>query len=164
MFYLPIIPRLQRLFASTHIADKMTWHYYNKTNSGVMQHPCDGVAWKHFDQVHRDFAEEPRNVRLGLCSDGYIPYIQASSTPYSCWPILLTPYNLPPKMCMSKPYLFLSCIVPGPTSPLDGIDVYLQPLIDDLKRLWIGESTYDIARKENFRMRAALMWTINERN
>jgi len=36
MFYLPIIPRLQRLFASTHTADKMTWHYYNKTNSGVM--------------------------------------------------------------------------------------------------------------------------------
>jgi len=69
MFYLPIIPRLQRLFASTHTADKMTWHYYNKTNSGVMRHPCDGVAWKHFDQVHRDFAEEPRNVRLGLCSN-----------------------------------------------------------------------------------------------
>jgi len=36
MFYLPIIPRLQRLFASTHTASKMTWHYYNKTNSSVM--------------------------------------------------------------------------------------------------------------------------------
>ncbi|XP_024634618.1 uncharacterized protein [Medicago truncatula] len=162
MFYLPIIPRLQRLFASTHTADKMTWHYYNKPNSGVMRHPCDGVAWKHFDQVHRDFAEDPHNVRLGLCSDGFIPYIQASATPYSCWPILLTPYNVPLEMCMSKPYLFLSCIVPGPTSSLDGIDVYIQPLIDDLNRLWNGVSTYDIARKKIFRMRAALMWTIND--
>ncbi|XP_024628658.2 uncharacterized protein [Medicago truncatula] len=65
-------------------------------------------------------------------------------------------------MCMSKPYMFLTCHIPGPSSPLDGIDVYLQPLIDDLKRLWIGQLTYDIAKRENFNMRVALMWTIND--
>jgi len=64
--------------------------------------------------------------------------------------------------CACQSLICFCCIVLGPTSPLDGIDVFLQPLIDDLKRLWIGESTYDIARKENFRMRAALMWTIND--
>ncbi|CAJ2669088.1 unnamed protein product [Trifolium pratense] len=154
--------RLQRLFASMKTASQMTWHYYNKTNSNVMRHPCDGFAWEHFDTMHPDFAQDPRNVRLGLCSDGFTPYIQASATPYYCWPVIVTPYNLPPDMCMTKPYMFLSCIIPGPSNPTDGIDVYLQPLIDDLKRLWIGELTYDIARKENFIMRAALMWTIND--
>jgi hypothetical protein len=149
MFYLPIIPRLQRLFASMQTANNMTWHYNNKTNSDVMRHPCDGLAWKHFDAMHPDFAEDPRNVRLGLCSDGFTPYIQASATPYSCWPVIVTPYNLPPEMCMTKPYMFLSCIIPGPSNPTDGIDVYLQPLIDDLKRLWIGELTYDEV-KSNF--------------
>ncbi|GAU32074.1 hypothetical protein TSUD_53420 [Trifolium subterraneum] len=162
MFYLPIIPRLQRLFASMQTASQMASHYYNKTNSNVMRHPCDGLAWKHFDAMHRDFAEDPRNVRLGLCFDGFSPYIQASASPYSCWPVIVTPYNLPPEMCMIKSYMFLSCIIPGPSNPTDGIDIYLQPLIDDLKRLWIGELTYDIARKENFTMRAALMWTIND--
>jgi hypothetical protein len=63
---------------------------------------------------------------------------------------------------MSKPYMFLTCLVSGPSNPKAGIDVYLQPLIDDLKRLWIGELTYDISRKQNFTMRAALMWTIND--
>jgi len=53
----------------------MTWHYYNKSNPPVMQHPCDGEAWKHFDHVHRDFVSDPRNVRLGLCSDDFTPYI-----------------------------------------------------------------------------------------
>ena len=96
-------------------------------------------------------------MRLGLWSDGFTPYIQASTTPYSCWPIIVTPYNLPPKMCMSKPYMFLTCLISGPSSPLDGIDVFLQPLIDDMKRLWIGQLTYDIAKRENFNMRAALM-------
>lgn len=161
MFYLPIIPRLQRMFASMKTASQMTWHHSNGI-LGVMRHPSDGEAWKHFDRVHPDFAADPRNVRLGLCSDGFTPYIQASAKPYSCWPVVVTPYNLPPEMCMTKPYMFLSCIVPGPDNPKAGIDVFLQPLIDDLKRLWVGEWTYDISRKQNFRMRAALMWTIND--
>lgn len=161
MFYLPIIPRLQRLFASMKTASQMTWHHSNGI-PGVMRHPSDGEAWKHFDRVHPDFAADPRNVRLGLCSDGFQPYVQSSAKPYSCWPIIVTPYNLPPEMCMTKPYLFLSCIVPGPDNPKAGIDVFLQPLIDDLKRLWAGELTYDISRKQNFKLRAALMWTIND--
>ena len=139
MFYLPIIPRLKRMFASMHSASQMTWHHTNQTSSGTMRHPSDGEAWKHFDRTHPDFAAEPRNVRLGLCSDGFAPYVQASGSAYSCWPVIVTPYNLPPEMCMTKPYMFLTCVIPGPHSPKAGIDVYLQPLIDDLKRLWIGE-------------------------
>ncbi|KAK2454153.1 hypothetical protein QL285_001747 [Trifolium repens] len=165
MFYLPIISRLQRMYASLQTATKMTWHsenYEKRKSSGELRHPSDGLAWKHFDQVHPDFADEPRNVRLGLCSDGFTPYTQVSATPYSCWPVIVTPYNLPPEMCMSKPYMFLVDVIPGPSSPTAGIDIYLQPLIDDLKRLWEGVVTYDISRKQNFKMRAALMWTIND--
>ncbi|XP_019230115.1 PREDICTED: uncharacterized protein LOC109211070 [Nicotiana attenuata] len=39
----------------------------------------------------------------------------------------------------------------------------MQPLIDELKLLWHqGVETYDISTKQNFRLRAALMWTIND--
>ncbi|XP_052724112.1 uncharacterized protein LOC128193952 [Vigna angularis] len=162
MFYLPIIPRLQRMYASKETATEMTWHHHNKSSNGVLRHPCDGEAWRHFDRVHRDFSIEPRNVRLGLCSDGFNPYVQASSIPYSCWPVIVTPYNLPPEMCMSKPYMFLTCLIPGPFNPKVRIDVYLEPLIDDLKKLWSGVITYDISRRQNFIMRAMLMWTIND--
>ncbi|XP_058732953.1 uncharacterized protein LOC131604516 [Vicia villosa] len=65
-------------------------------------------------------------------------------------------------MCMMNPYMFLTCIILGPSSPKARINVYLQPLIDDLKRLWVGAWTYDVSRKQNFNMRAALMWTIND--
>jgi len=57
--------------------------------------------------------------------------------------------------------MFLSFVVPGPFNPIVGIDVYVQPLIDDLKKLWNGVLTYDVSRKQNFMMRATLMWTIN---
>ena len=31
-----------------------------------MCHPSDGEAWKHFDRMHPEFSQDPRNVRLGL--------------------------------------------------------------------------------------------------
>ena len=63
---------------------------------------------------------------------------------------------------MTKHYMFLSCVIPDPFNLIVGIDVYLQPLIDDLKKLWSDVLTYDVSRKQNFMMRAALMWTIND--
>ena len=100
-----------------------------------MQHPSDVKAWKHFDSVYPGFAVEPHNVRLGLCSDGLTPCIQASTSPYFYWSIFVTLYNLSTKMCMTNSYMFLSCLIPGPTNSTKEIDVYLQPLIDDLRQL-----------------------------
>ncbi|GLT54728.1 hypothetical protein SLA2020_279040 [Shorea laevis] len=51
----------------------------------------------------------------------------------------------------------------GPGAPRNDINVYLQPLIDDLHKLWNeGVSTYDALTKETFQMRATLLWTIND--
>ncbi|XP_071721863.1 uncharacterized protein [Rutidosis leptorrhynchoides] len=161
MHYLPLIPRLQRLYASPSSAQHMRWHYEHKRPEGVMCHPSDGKAWKHFDKVHQIFSEDPRNVRLGLCADGFNPYgIGASS--YSCWPVVVTPYNMPPHMCLTAPFMFLTCVILGPKNPKALIDVYLQLLIDELKILWEGVPTYDISTNQNFLMKAALMWTIND--
>jgi len=66
-------------------------------------------------------------------------------------------------MCMTTPYMFLSCIIPGPTNPKNRIDVYLQPLIDELKMLWdVGVDTFDVSCGKTFKLHAALMWTIND--
>ncbi|GJY78227.1 reverse transcriptase domain-containing protein [Tanacetum coccineum] len=44
------------------------------------------------------------------------------------------------------------------------IDVYLRPLIDDLKVLWAlkGVETIDVATGQKFNMRAMVLWTIND--
>ncbi|GJY60388.1 CACTA transposable element [Tanacetum coccineum] len=73
--YFSIIPRLQRLYKSSHTAKEMTWHAIGKcTEPGKMQHPVDGRSWKDFDTKYPDFAAEPRNVRLGLAVDGFNPF------------------------------------------------------------------------------------------
>ncbi|CAL5194219.1 unnamed protein product [Lathyrus oleraceus] len=97
IFYMSIIPRLKRMFASMHSVSQMTWHHRNKISSCTMRHPYDGEAWKHFDRIHTNFAAEPRNVRLGLCFDGFTSYVQVSGSGFSCWPVIVTPYNLSPE-------------------------------------------------------------------
>jgi hypothetical protein len=125
-------------------------------------HPSNGEAWKHFNSVHPHFSVESRNVCLGLCTDGFNPF-GSFATPYSYWSVILTVYNLPRGMCMRPEFMFLSMVIPGPSSSSQNIDVYLRPLIDELTQLWSsGALTYDISRKHNFVMKAVLMWTIND--
>ncbi|XP_050207676.1 uncharacterized protein LOC126657093 [Mercurialis annua] len=95
MFYFPITPRLQRLYASKATAKHMTWHAEHKMVDGKMCHPSDSPAWKYFSELHTEFAEEP--------------------------------------------------------------------LIAELNHLWEFEvQTFDVHRRQNFQLKAALMWTIND--
>ncbi|XP_010679716.2 uncharacterized protein LOC104895019 [Beta vulgaris subsp. vulgaris] len=161
--YFPLKPRLKRLFMSKHTASLMRWHHdERKENKDVLGHPADSEAWKNFDSRYPEFGKESRNVRLGLASDGFNPFGMMSST-HSCWPIVLVPYNLPPWLCLKKSFLILSTLIPGPTSPGNKIDVYMQPLIEELLELWnVGSETYDAFKDENFNMRAGLLWTISD--
>nr|GFB64253.1 hypothetical protein [Tanacetum cinerariifolium] len=162
--YFPSIPRLQRLYKSSHTAKEMTWHATgNCTEPGKMQHPVDGKAWKDFDTKYLDFDAEPRNVRLGLAADGFNPFGNLSQS-YNMWPVILTTYNLPPWLCMKESYFMLTLLIPSPTSPGKDIDVYLRLLIDDLKDLWAkpGVETIDIATGLKFNIREMVLWTIND--
>ena len=80
------------------------------------------------------------------------------STTYSTWPVMLVPYNLPPWLCMKRSSLILSLVIPGPISLGIAIDVYLQPLVEELSELWdVGVEAFDASSKNVFQLRAALM-------
>ncbi|RVW70004.1 hypothetical protein CK203_065768 [Vitis vinifera] len=83
--YFPLKPRLQRLYMSSKTASHMKWHVDGRMEGEMMRHPVDSLAWKNFDNVHPSFALEPRNVRLGLASDGFNPFGNMSIS-YSMWP------------------------------------------------------------------------------
>jgi len=128
----------------------MKWHDEGHTNDGKLRHPADSLAWKTFDSLHPNFTSEPRNVRLGLASDGFTSFKMMDKR-HSIWPVVLMTYNLPPWDCMKKPYLMLSLLIPSPSSPESSIDFYLEPLIDELKELWEkGFETYDASSKQFF--------------
>ncbi|KAL0549527.1 hypothetical protein IC582_014012 [Cucumis melo] len=141
----------------------MSWHRDKRVETDdVLRHPADAEGWKHFDSEFPNFASDPRNVRLGLASDGFNPFGQMS-TSYSIWLGVLLPYNLPPWKCMKETNFFMSLLIPGPKSPGREIDVYLQPLIEELKELWTFRvRTYDSLTGQFFQLYAALLWTIND--
>ncbi|XP_071732906.1 uncharacterized protein [Rutidosis leptorrhynchoides] len=161
--YFPITPRLKCLYSSRYTAKDMTWHATGRcTEESKMRHPVDRQAWKEIDKRYPDFARESRNVRLGLETDGFNPHGNLS-TAYSMWPVILTVYNTPPWICMKESSLMLTLLIPGTKSPGKDIDVYLRPLVEELKSLWsVGVITRDSVTNTYFQMKAMLIWTIND--
>ena len=49
MHYMPLILRLQRLYASKTSVEHMVWHKYHATQAGILTHPSDAEAWNYFD-------------------------------------------------------------------------------------------------------------------
>ena len=159
--HLSFIPRIQRLYMTEESAKQMTWHKNGKRyNPDKMVHASDGEAWKHFDDIHREKAEEARNVRVALATDGFNPY-GMSAAPYTCWPVFVIPINLPPGVCFQRQNIFVSLIIPG--HPGNKMGVYMEPLIDELVRAWEeGVWTFDRATKTNFRMHVWYQYSMHD--
>ncbi|XP_072074365.1 uncharacterized protein [Arachis hypogaea] len=160
--HFPLIPRLKKLFLCSKTAELLRWHNEHRLKDGKLRHPADGQSWKDFDRLHPDFAKESRNIRLGLASDGFNPFRTMSISHSTCL-VVLVAYNLPPWCCMKPEYVMMSLLIPRPCSPEKIIDVYLQPLIEELKVLWeVGVETYDASKNKTFQLHAALLWTISD--
>ncbi|XP_048604739.1 uncharacterized protein LOC106409737 [Brassica napus] len=160
--YFPIIPRLKRMYRSEVMAKDLQWHFSNKSTDGKLRHPVDSVTWDEMNAKYSTFAAEERNMGLGLSEDGFNPF-NMKNTMYSCWPVLLVNYNLPHDLCMKKENIMLSLLIPGPQQPGNSIDVYLEPLIEDLNHMWsIGELVYDAVTRSTFTLKAMLLWTISD--
>ncbi|KAL4590612.1 hypothetical protein LXL04_003549 [Taraxacum kok-saghyz] len=126
---------------SQNEAKLLCWHSEERVIDEKLRHVADSPQWRNIDNKYPEFGNEMRNIRLGISSDGINPFGNMSSR-HSTWPVLLCIYNLPPWLCMSL-------LIQGPTQPGNDIDVYMSPLIDDLKTLWSsGVDVYDAYKKE----------------
>lgn len=162
-WYFPIIPRLKRLFANKDEAKLMRWHEEGrKKDDTKIRHPADCAQWRNIDTTFPMFGDDCRNIRFQLSTDGMNPYGNMSTT-HSTWPVLLSILNLPPWLCNKRKYIMLSTLVSGPNQPGDRIDVYLRPLIDDMKKLWEGvPQVRDAYSKDRFTLRAMVFTTVSD--
>ncbi|XP_075481194.1 uncharacterized protein LOC142521906 [Primulina tabacum] len=162
LWYFPPIPRFQRWFQQKVISKELTFHADKRICDGYLCHPVDAPSWNIVDHNWPNFASKPRNLRFSISADDINPHNLVSSA-YNYWPIVMITYNLPPSLCMKRKLMMITLLIYGPKQPGNDIDVYLAPLIDDLKFLWdIGADTYDAYRKKIFSLRAVLLWTIND--
>nr|XP_051197060.1 uncharacterized protein LOC127310421 [Lolium perenne] len=160
--YFPLIPRLERMFLSKEQTKEVQWHKLKRQDvENDLSHPTDGDAWKDFDNIHKDFAADARNIRLGLATDGFNPYGNMSNS-YNMWPVFVVPYNLPPWACMDQSNFMLTLLIPGPSSPGKDFDVFMEPLMEELQELWKGVKSYDANSPDKFDLRAAILWCIHD--
>ena len=160
--HFPMVPRLQRMFVSKEAAEETQWHKLKRQpQEKEMSHPADGEAWQDFDRQYPDFAEDARNIRLGLATDGFNPFGNMN-TKYSMWPVIVVPYNLPPWACMEESNFLMTLLIPGPSAPSKDFDVFLEPLVEDLLQLWKGVRTYDALAGKMFNLRAVVLWCIHD--
>jgi hypothetical protein len=84
--YIPIMPRLKRLFLCEEMVQQMRWHkeaIRDSEDPDIMSYPTDAEAWHALDHFNPEFARDPRSVRLDLSMDGFQAY-SSDSTTYSC--------------------------------------------------------------------------------
>ncbi|KAL3689845.1 hypothetical protein R1sor_016154 [Riccia sorocarpa] len=127
----------------------------------------DSPAMHHVEATYESMRDNPRAIRLGLATvtDGFSP-LGLSRKSYSIWPVMVINYNIPPWLATKKDHMMLSLIIPGPKKP-STMDVYLEPLVEELKLLWDGVRAYDTStrcpREDRwFQLHAICMWTIHD--
>jgi hypothetical protein len=85
-------------------AKLMRWHAERKKPKDdddddqedmILRHPSDASQSKALDIECPEFGNDPRNVRLGVSTDGLNLFGSKSST-HSTWLIFVWMYNLPP--------------------------------------------------------------------
>ena len=107
------------------------------------------------------FAGDARNLRLGLTIDGFNPFGNMNTT-YSMWPVLVKVNNLPPWSCTDASNCIMALLILGPKSLGKDFDIFLEPLIEDLLKLWEGVRTYDAFTSSKFDLHAAVLWCIHD--
>jgi hypothetical protein len=165
IWYLPVSDHLRRVFSNPKDAKLMRWwdSYKHTKGDGKLRHPADARQWKEFDEkYYLEFGNDLRNVRFALNMDGMNPFGERSST-NSTWPVILTTYNLPTWLCQKRKYLLLSVLIQGPKHLGIDIDIFLEPLMQEMETLWKeGINIFDDFAWQPFNLRAIIFVTIHD--
>jgi hypothetical protein len=73
----------------------------------ILRHPSDASQWKALDIEYPKFGDDPRNVRLGVSTDGLNPFGSQSNT-HSTWPMFVWMYDTSKMYLLSRTLLLLN--------------------------------------------------------
>ena len=152
--YLPIGPRLVRLFQNPSVSEMIQSHSsYLKENTGTVFDIQQSRAWKKAYSSDGIFEGDARGLSLALCADGVNPF-HGNHVQYSMCPIVLALLNLPRHIRYRFSNLLLVGIIPGPKEPTN-MNIYVNVLVDELKELRTKQ-VYDAHSKESFNLKAEI--------
>ena len=111
------------------------WRYRHQV-SNTYADVFDGKIWSEFMAVEdRPFLAAPYNFAFMLNIDWFNPFKLSN---YSLGAVYLTIMNLPRSERFKRENILLLSLIPGPSEPSIHINSFLQPMVDELLRLWTG--------------------------
>jgi hypothetical protein len=163
MWYLPVIDHLKCVFSNPRDVELVPGHSETRRkNNEEIRHPTAGTQWKFFDLQYKPFGSESKNIRFALSTDGMNPFGE-NKTVYSTWLVILAMYNLLTWLCHKRMYLILSILIQGLKQVGIDIDVFLEPLIEDMAKLWNeGVRMWDQYQQEYFTLYAIIFICIHD--
>ena len=94
----------------------------------------DGQVWQYFNSIEgRNFLNIPHRYSLTMNVDWFEPFERGV---YLVGAIYLTVQNLPRKERYKPENIILVGIIPGPNEPKLNINLFLIPLVLNLKEAW----------------------------
>jgi hypothetical protein len=83
--------------------------------------------------------------------------------PHSTWLVIMGIWNLSPWLCHKRKYHLLTTLISGPKQADKDIDVSLEPLMEDMQKLWeYGVTMWDEYNKQHFYLKAIIFYTIKD--
>jgi hypothetical protein len=163
MWYLLVIDHLKYVFSNPRDAELMRWHSEKRReNDEEIWYPADGTQWKNFDLQYPEFLAKSRNIRFALSTDGMNPFGE-NRTVHSTWLVILTMYNIATWLCHKRKYIMLSILIKSPKQAGIDIDVFLEPLMEDMAKLWNeGVRMWDQYQYEYFMLKAIIFICIHD--
>lgn len=153
--YLPIGPRLERMFGTSNLSLILQSHMSDIVSS-TMFDIHDSTTWREAFSVEGTFKGDARGVALSLCTDGVNPF-SVQRVSYSMWPIMLTILNLPRHIRNKFENILLVGIVPanGRLEP-KSLEPYLSIVVDEILLL-SNAKMYDAYREAPFSAKVDLL-------
>ena len=155
--YLPLGPKITRMFSTKYVAQIIQSHPGEEENScSSMYDIYDSPVWKKAYSKDGIFEGDRRGLSFALCTDGVNPFSHNRIT-YSMWPIMLTLLNLPRKIRNLFNNIFLMGIIPGNgTQEPKSLDPYIDIIVEELLKL-SGTQMYDAYQGTKFNLKAEIL-------
>jgi hypothetical protein len=97
-----------------------------------------------------------------LSTDG-MNLFRGNRTVHNTWPVILVMFNIPTWLCHKRKYLMLSILIHGPNQAGINIDMFLEPLMEDMVKLWKeGVHMWDQYQQEYFTLKPIIFVCIND--
>jgi len=155
--YLPLKPRLSRLFNTSSLAQALQSHTVTRSDEDdVMFDIHHSSAWKAAYDPDGLFKGDPRGISLAFCTDGVNPFAH-NKVVHSMWPIMLTLLNLPRRIRNLFSSILLVGIIPsnGSKEP-QSLAPYLDILVDEMLEI-CSCTLYDTYQNAPFKCKAAVL-------